>query len=202
MKIKKIAASCKAHYRAVLWDVVDGDGVMKQWICNGSAAYPVDGLPYQRVEHLPALLSLSSKDEEKMFLDQEQGPESIDLRDAVEKEAIAERAEFSILHLGGELLPVRVYDETSFIDAELLAPIAAEYKDSELWLRRSASGAVYFAVKAGLMNVGVVMPKLYNQYLVNKLTEAVECYPGDPDTPETKVEKPEDNEVEGQEEMQ
>lgn len=201
MRIKKIAASCKLHCQAILWDAVDADGVIKQWISSGAAVYPVDGMPYLQVEHLPTLLSLSNKDEEKMRLDQSKKPETIDLHDAVDKEAIAEPAEFSILHLNRELLPIRVHDETYFIDAELLEPITAEYKDTEMWLRRTEAGMTYFAVKAGLMCVGIVTPMMYQQHLVDKLAEAVECYPGDPPAPEVKVEEPENSEIDGQEEM-
>ena len=202
MRIKKIAASCKLHCQAILWDAVDADGVIKQWISSGAAVYPVDGMPYLQVEHLPTLLSLSNKDEEKMRLDQSEKPEAIDLHDAVDKEAIAEPAEFSILHLNRELLPIRVHDETYFIDAELLEPITAEYKNTEMWLRRTKDGTPYFAVKAGLMCVGIVMPMQYQQYLVDKLAEVAECYPGDPPMPEAKAEEPENNsEIEGQEEM-
>lgn len=198
MRVRKIAAQCKAHGTAVLWDVTDSDGVLRQWISTGAAAYPVDGMPYLSVEHLPTLLSLSNKDEEMMRLDQKEKPDTIDLRDAVDKESITEPAEFSILHLGRELLPVRVYDETYFIDAELLEPITAEYKDTELWQRRTKRGAPYFAVKAGLMCVGIVMPMTYQQYLVDKLMETATCYPGDPPAPEVKVEN---REIEGQEEI-
>lgn len=201
MRIKKIAAQCKAQGNAILWDVTDSDGVIKQWINTAAAAYPVDGMPYLREDHLPALLSLSNKDIEKMRIEAAAPPDTIDLRDSVEKEAIAEPAEFNILHLSRELMPVRVYDETYFVDAELLEPITAEYKDTEMWQRRTKDGTPYFAVKAGLMCVGIVMPMQYQQHLVDKLAEAAECYPGDPPAPEAKVEKPEDGEIEGQEEM-
>jgi hypothetical protein len=36
MKIRKIAALCKANATAVLWDVTDAEGVVHQWICAGS----------------------------------------------------------------------------------------------------------------------------------------------------------------------
>ena len=200
MRIKKIAAQCKAQGNAILWDVTDSDGVIKQWINTAAAAYPVDGMPYLREDHLPALLSLSNKDIEKMRIEAAAPPETFDLRDAVESEGIAEPAEFSINYLDRELRPVRVYGVTYFVDEALMSPITAEYKDTELWLRQTKNGIQYFAVKAGLMCVGIVMPLVQMQHLINKLGEVVESYPGDPQEAWTSAAEAE-NELDGQEEL-
>lgn len=168
MKIKKIAAQVKEKGRAELMDVTDSDGVVRQWLSTGVACYPVDGMPYLRPEHLPAVLDLSAKQEDEIRIATVEKPESIDLRDVIKGETKAEGAGFAIYVAGRKALPLMVRGVTYFVDAELLIPILAEYKDVDLWLRQD-SGLTYFAVKVGLMIVGVVFPMTRMQALVDEI---------------------------------
>ena len=202
MRIKKIASECKARKRAVLWDVVDADGVCRQWICTGVAAYPVDGMPYLKVDNLPALLSLSEKEREKIRMEKGEKPDSFDLRDASADEATA--ADMSLTIQSGDkvLMPVIARGRTYMIDGATLVPIVSEYKLAMLYLRETATGRKYFVAKNGLLVVGLVMPMFQMEELCRTLETLGSSYHGD-ECPEelAEPEDDEDGELDGQEEL-
>ena len=45
MKLKKVAALCSSANAFCLFDRVDGDGVVTQWLGDGCCAFPLHGLP-------------------------------------------------------------------------------------------------------------------------------------------------------------
>lgn len=45
MKLKKVAALCGSANAFCLFDRVDGDGVVTQWLGDGCCAFPLHGLP-------------------------------------------------------------------------------------------------------------------------------------------------------------
>lgn len=156
MKIKKIAAVLKDRGVANIYDRLTGDGVAEQWIGSGSAFYPVGGLPWMNVEHLPVLLDLSPKQAKDMAFTHESLPGCIDVRDTPAEEWAGAAYPVTIKSAGDELVAVRARDKVWFLDRALLEPILAEYEEPEYWLR--GDKIKYFAIKAGLMVVGVVLP--------------------------------------------
>ena len=64
MKIKKIAQLCKQEGWAELVNYTDRSGCVQQWITDGRALYPVEGMPHLRAENLPSLLELNDKQKE------------------------------------------------------------------------------------------------------------------------------------------
>jgi len=158
MRVKKIAAVCKEQKLAELWDAVDADGVVRQWISCGPGIYPVDGMPALRGEHLPSLLSLSKKEQEKMELKTGAKPEGLDLSDVSPGEKISMQASFLVKCGGRAFWPLMAGGKTYFIDTALLVPIAAEYQSAELYLRKVGE-TPFFAVKNGLICVGAVFPE-------------------------------------------
>lgn len=198
MRVKKIAAECKARKLAVLWDVVDCDGAVRQWISTGAAVYPVDGLPYLQVDNLPALLSLTEKDREKMRIEAGEKPASFDLRDVSAGEAAA--VDFSLTVQSGDyvLMPVQARGRTYLIDGATLMPIISEYKLATLYLRETEAGLKYFVAKNGLMVVGLVLPLYQQAELCRTLEQIGALYRGD-EAPEDAPEDEADDELEGQE---
>lgn len=45
MKLKKVAALCSSANAFCLFDRIDGDGVVTQWLGDGCCAFPLHGLP-------------------------------------------------------------------------------------------------------------------------------------------------------------
>ena len=157
MKVKKIAAQVKARGILILYDHTDAEGVLSQWIGTGAAAYPITGMPYLEPEHLVNMLDLSKKDLDKINVMQRELPEDMP-RDAVEGEVMPMEAPFRLLHQGREVLIYQREGDAYFVDRALLGPIWSEYDEAELWLRFRTDGTPYFAVKNGLLVVGLVMP--------------------------------------------
>lgn len=158
MKIKKIAAVCKARCMARLMDYTDSDGVVHQWISTGHSAYPVEGLPYLTEEHMATVLDLGEKQLKNMVISHDAAPASLDFRDAADNETQMREEAFSVVYSGKVYQPYTVRGETQFVDFELLTPIVTEYKDVELWLREMPGGGRYFAAKAGLLCVALILP--------------------------------------------
>lgn len=176
MKLKKIAAVCKGSGTAVLWDATDREGVVHQWICSGGAAYPVEGLPYLTQEHMVTVLDLSEKQQEKMKIEHTPAPDIFDFSDTADGEAMAKEAAFTVVYGGTAFLPVSCEQRTQFLDWERLAPITAEYKDLQFWRRGSENGLKYYAVKAGLLCVGIVAPSYGLEELKERILRTVGDY--------------------------
>lgn len=152
---------------------------MRQYISNGFAAYPLDGMPYLQEKHLATVLDLSEKQAETMVLRMDESPEEIDFRDGAEGEVMAEPAEVGIVWNERPLLPLGVRGTTYFINCDYLKPITAEYKHTELWYRKTPEGTPYFAVKEGLMLVGIVMPLKDMEPVAKELRAIGDGYRGD-----------------------
>lgn len=158
MKIKKISKQCQDRGTVRLFDYTDRTGTVSQWLSNGSACWPVAGLPYMELEHITQIMELTEKKLEKLSLQHLPAPTSIDFSDAAAGEVFAEAERIAFCSGGRILQPVSCGAKTWLIDRSLLEPITAEYNATEFWMRRTADGTAYFAVKAGMMLVGLVLP--------------------------------------------
>lgn len=67
MKIKKIVSICIGTGRFVLFDRISKNGEITQWLGDGSAAYPLDGLPILDEESLCAIFDIPEKKWEKIL---------------------------------------------------------------------------------------------------------------------------------------
>lgn len=157
MKIRKIASICRDSGKVNIIDYVDSDGVVQQWITEGHAAYPATGMPYLEAEHIPQVFELTKKQAEEMNIEAVPAPASISFRDAISGEIQCTDEPVGISFCGQHFLPVTAADETWLIDRTYLAPILAEYPEVLFFLRSNGS-TTYFAIKAGLMLVGIVLP--------------------------------------------
>ena len=176
MNIKKIAAVCKARGRASLVNVADGDGVVRQYIDAKGAWYPVTGLPLLTESNIPTLFSLSAKDLDNMVIAPCEAPEWINFSDIEKSETNADELPITVTYTGLELMLFQVNGETFVLDKMRLDPILKDYKeDVELWLR-GTKDKPYFAVKVGLMVVGIVLPMPMQGGLMGLLENAVKGY--------------------------
>lgn len=176
MKIKKIAAVCKARGCAKIWDQTDSNGAMRQWITTGVSAYPVECLPYITEQHLATLMDLTAKQAEEMVFGHTDAPSKTCLDDVCDGEILCREEPYSIVYGGRGINVYYAAGETWFIDYSLLQPIVAEHDDMELWLRKAADGTPYFAAKAGLLCVGIVCPLDHHDKLARLITAAGDAY--------------------------
>lgn len=69
MKIKSIAAICKKNKNIAIFERYSDDGdILTQYIGDGSAVYPVIGLPPLDAESLLTIFDVPEKDRDNYFL--------------------------------------------------------------------------------------------------------------------------------------
>ena len=158
MKINKIAALCSRAGTFRLYNKMDREGVITQWLGTGNALYPLNGLPLLDEESLCAMFDIPEKKREKLVILCEDMPEIIDVADKDPKETLLEEKEMTIGYNGMQMIPLRTKDGIIFIGEQFLEPLADEIDLLNLYERKTPKGVSYVAVKAGMMLRGIIAP--------------------------------------------
>lgn len=97
MKIKSIAAICKKNKNIAIFERYSDDGdILTQYIGDGSAVYPVVGLPQLDKESLLTIFDVPEKDRDNYFVKTLGVPAGISFEDTDETERHVEREGISI----------------------------------------------------------------------------------------------------------
>lgn len=159
MKIKSIAAICKKNKNIAIFERYSDDGdILTQYIGDGSAVYPVVGLPQLDKESLLTIFDVPEKDRDNYFVKTLGVPAGISFEDTDETERHVEREGISIIYSGRTLKPIRTTRGLVFIESRYLSPVADVLDVLELYERRTAEGAPYIVAKAGFLLQAVIMP--------------------------------------------
>ena len=164
MKLKKLARLCSARKRIQLFD-----GETVQYIGDGSAVYPVWGMPELDKESLMVVFDIPEKKQKDFFISREPAPESINLKDVDETEQLVERLGFEI---DGMVL-LRTGKGLAMIDGKYLGPVEDE-ENLELYERTGKDGAQYIAAKAGFDLLALISEVQVTAGFVDKLAELLE----------------------------
>lgn len=178
MKIKSIAAICKKNKNIAIFERYSDDGdILTQYIGDGSAVYPVVGLPQLDKESLLTIFDVPEKDRDNYFVKTLGVPAGISFEDTDETERHVEREGISIIYSGRTLKPIRTTHGLVFIESRYLSPVADVLDVLELYERRTAEGAPYIVAKAGFLLQAVIMPyDVINQQFVESLQDLTrEC---------------------------
>lgn len=178
MKIKSIAAICKKNKNIAIFERYSDDGdILTQYIGDGSAVYPVVGLPQLDKESLLTIFDVPEKDRDNYFVKTLGVPAGISFEDTDETERHVEREGISIIYSGRTLKPIRTTRGLVFIESRYLSPVADVLDVLELYERRTAEGAPYIVAKAGFLLQAVIMPyDVINQQFVESLQDLTrEC---------------------------
>ena len=178
MKIKSIAAICKKNKNIAIFERYSDDGdILTQYIGDGSAVYPVVGLPQLDKESLLTIFDVPEKDRDNYFVKTLGVPAGISFEDTDETERHVEREGISIIYSGRTLKPIRTTRGLVFIESRYLSPVADVLDVLELYERRTAEGAPYIVAKAGFLLQAVIMPyDVINQQFVESLRDLTrEC---------------------------
>ena len=154
MIIKKIIDICKAANTLYVYE--DGKGV--QWLSDGSAIYPLHGIPrFEDADEICRTFDISEKKKDKMcFRWNGTMPSGLDFSDYSQKEEICNRAP---VDLRDGTIPFFGAEKMLFMQAKYIGPIMdAEEGMLEVYERRNEAGKNYFAVKSGLMLKAIIMP--------------------------------------------
>ena len=171
MKIKSIAAICKKNKNIAIFERYSDDGdILTQYIGDGSAVYPVVGLPQLDKESLLTIFDVPEKDRDNYFVKTLGVPAGISFEDTDETERHVEREGISIIYSGRTLKPIRTTRGLVFIESRYLSPVADVLDVLELYERRTTEGTPYIVAKAGFLLQAVIMPyDVINQQFVESL---------------------------------
>lgn len=123
MKIKSIAAICKKNKNIAIFERYSNDGdILTQYIGDGSAVYPVVGLPQLDKESLLTIFDVPEKDRDNYFVKTLGVPAGISFEDTDETERHVEREGISIIYSGRTLKPIRTTRGLVFIESRYLRP--------------------------------------------------------------------------------
>lgn len=81
MKLKKVLSILKANGLYYLYDRIDRSGEITQWLGDGYAIYPLDGLPILDEESFCAVFDITGKQREKILFRHERLPEHLNVED-------------------------------------------------------------------------------------------------------------------------
>ena len=166
MKIKSIAAICKKNKNIAIFERYSDDG---------SAVYPVVGLPQLDKESLLTIFDVPEKDRDNYFVKTLGVPAGISFEDTDETERHVEREGISIIYSGRTLKPIRTTRGLVFIESRYLSPVADVLDVLELYERRTAEGTPYIVAKAGFLLQAVIMPyDVISQQFVDNLKRLTE----------------------------
>ena len=179
MKIKKIEKLCKEAGRIFLWDeqnVVEAteDDVTtwptRQWMGDGYAVYPLDGMPYLDEGGVCAIFDIDEKKRDKIVINHfENMPEYVSLADQLSTDEPLEEVRFQMSLGSDELALFR--DEGGrliVIRADYKKPID-NWKECQCFKRMSADGNPYVAVMSGCILRGLIGTYRISEQLVETL---------------------------------
>lgn len=124
MKIKSIAAICKKNKQVVLFNRYSDSGTISQYIGDGSAVYPISGLPELDEESILTIFDVPEKQREDWLVRYRDIPEGISFEDTDATEKIIEQGNLSIVYSGKTLKPLQTRRGLVFIESRYLSPVS------------------------------------------------------------------------------
>lgn len=175
MKIKSIAAICKKNKQVVLFNRYSDNGTVSQYIGDGSAVYPISGLPELDEESILTIFDVPEKQREDWLVRYRDIPEGISFEDTDTTEKIIEQGNLSIVYSGKTLKPLQTRRGLVFIESRYLSPVSDVLDVLELYERVTPFGAPYIVAKAGFLLQAVIMPyDVISQQFVDNLKRLTE----------------------------
>lgn len=174
MKFKVIGNICKKKKTAIIFDrvIVNSAGmeVCQQYISDGSAIYPVIGLPYINEETLLTMWDVPEKQRDSWVVNSLPAPDFIDFRDAIAVDSQVKETDFVLYHNQSKLRAIETSRGIVFIDLGYLAPLADSFDVMQMYERISDDGQLYIVVTAGLWLQAIIFPyKLIDKDFIEKL---------------------------------
>lgn len=172
MKLKKVISLCHQRKAFRLFDKISECGEIVQWMGDGCAAYPLNGLPILDEETLCAVFDISEKQLKNTSVQRLTMPDAPNVSDTDPDERVLKDDDFSITYGGTEVLPLRTRTGIIFIQKKYLAPLEDVLDVVQLYERVTTDGQTYVAAKAGLLIAAVIFPyRIVNEKFVNRIEE-------------------------------
>lgn len=177
MKLKKVTSLCSKSKCYRLYDKIDSTGEITQWLGDGFAIYPLNGLPMLDEESLCAVFDISEKQRENISVRRAAMPDAVNTDDTDPAERVLKDDDFSIIYGGTELKPLNTRNGITFIQSKYLSPLEDVLAVVQLYERVTPDGISYIVAKTGLLIAAVIFPyKVVNETFVTRLEEVTrEC---------------------------
>lgn len=178
MKIKKIEKLCKDAGAIFLYDepgaIDEETGELeeptRQWMGDGRAAYPLDGMPYLAEREVCAIFDIDEKKRDKIVINHfENMPEFVSFADQLETDEPLEEVRFQMSLGSDELALFRdAGGRLIVILADYKKPID-NWKECQCFKRMSANGNPVVAVMSGCILRGIIATYRISEQLVETL---------------------------------
>lgn len=157
MKIKKIAQICAGQKTIYVHNQECKGDLVRQWVGDGSAMYPLDGLPYMDDEALLALMDVPIDKRDKWTV-RDVGLGSLVSLDDIDPDEVDILPYDLTVNTGRTLMP---FDGgargTLWIQQRYLAP-TDDIDIVRYCARPATDGGRVIAVKSGLVLMGIILP--------------------------------------------
>jgi hypothetical protein len=157
MKLNKIAALCRNRKKAVIFKCHEERH--NQWIGDGVAMFPVEGLPTLDKTALLTIFNVPEKDRAKWMVAETEMPLQYDVSGYQENESEVTTSYMGIAHAGEILKPIYTKRGVIFVDARYLLPLADVVDLLDLAVRWTQSGDPYIIARAGFLIQAIILPK-------------------------------------------
>lgn len=158
MKFKRIASLCNKAKNYVLYDKQDSTGGNTQWLGDGCAAYPLDGLPQLDEDSLCKMFDITEKKKGSMLISRRAWDKRVSADDTDPNETMADEMDLGLTQKGRELIPLIGRDGIIFIHSKYISPLEDEMEMLQMYERKTDTGQTYIAIKAGLLIRAVIFP--------------------------------------------
>lgn len=175
MKLKKVISLYHQRKTFRLFDKISECGEIVQWMGDGFAAYPLNGLPILDEETLCAVFDISEKQLKNTSVRRLTMPDALNVDDTAPAERVLPDDDFSIIYGGTELKPLKTRNGIVFIPQKYITPLEDVLDVVQLYERVTPDGQTYIAAKAGLLIAAVIFPySVVNEKFVNWLEEVAQ----------------------------
>lgn len=151
MKLKKVLSICKANGLYYLYDRIDRSGEITQWLGDGYAIYPLDGLPILDEESFCAVFDITGKQREKILFRHERLPEHLNVEDVAAGDKLVREYETTFINGGLRLKPLKTNNGVMFIRSLYLSPLEDVIDMVQFYERTTPQGGSYIVAKAGFL---------------------------------------------------
>lgn len=158
MKLKKVLSICKTNGFYYLYDRIDRSGEITQWLGDGYALYPLDGLPILDEESFCAVFDITGKQREKILFRHERLPEHLNVEDVAAGDKLVREYETTFINGGLRLKPLKTNNGVTFIRSLYLSPLEDVIDMVQFYERTTPQGGSYIVAKAGFLTAAVIMP--------------------------------------------
>lgn len=173
MKIKSIAAICKKSKTIYLYTKKE-ENYSTQYIGNGSAIYPMEGVPELDGQGIMTIFDIPEKQRDDWMVREEKEPKGINLEDIDFSEKMMETENVQIIQGGRTLKIMQSRKGILLIDTKYLTPVMDTAEVMEFYERVRPDGTSYIAVKAGFLLKAVIAPVDPGEELQEKMKKIAE----------------------------